>query len=57
MTTPPITVKPEATLREVVLKMVKSNIGRLPVVDNKMSLAGIIDRSDVCRAFLSRELR
>ena len=57
MTTPPITVKPEATLREVVLKMVKSNIGRLPVVNDKMSLAGIIDRSDICRAFLSKELR
>jgi len=57
MTTPPITVKPNDQLREAVLKMVKSNIGRLPVVDERQRLIGIIDRSDVCKAFLNIELR
>lgn len=56
MTSPPITVRPTSKLREVVIKMVKSNIGRLPVVDEDMRLVGIVDRSDVCRAFLNIEL-
>ncbi len=56
MTTPPITVGPDTRLKEIVSKMVKSNIGRLPVVDPKLKLIGIIDRSDVCRAFLNIEL-
>ena len=57
MTTPPITVRPNAKLREAVLKIIKSNIGRLPVVDERLRLVGIMDRSDVCKAFLNIELR
>jgi acetoin utilization protein AcuB len=46
-----VAVKPEATLREAVGRMLRHRIGALPVVEGRR-LLGIITRSDVLRAFL-----
>jgi CBS domain-containing protein len=51
MTTPAITVEEDSDLYQVAEIMVRNNIGRVPVVDDGRSLVGIVDRSDVCRAY------
>jgi CBS domain-containing protein len=43
-----VTVSPEITVNEAVVKMVQKGINRLPVVD-KNALVGIITRADVIR--------
>ena len=48
-----VTVSPELTVNEAIVKMVQRGINRLPVVD-KNSLVGIITRADVIRG-LARE--
>jgi CBS domain-containing protein len=58
MTTPAITVKEDSDLYRVAEIMVRNNIGRVPVVDDGGRLVGIVDRSDVCRAYaLARGVR
>ncbi len=47
MTTPAITVEEKTTLLEVINIMSEKNISRLPVVDKKGELTGIITRSDI----------
>ncbi|MEM1930652.1 MAG: CBS domain-containing protein [Sulfolobales archaeon] len=52
MTSPAITVGEGGDLYAVAELMVRNNIGRVPVVDGRGGLVGIVDRSDVCRAYL-----
>jgi len=50
MTEGAITVSPEASISEAHRMMVLYNIGRLPVVDPKGTLVGIVTRTDMLRA-------
>jgi len=52
MVTPPITLTPNEPIRTALYLMVRRNIGRIPIVDEKRYLKGIIDREDVCRVFI-----
>lgn len=52
MSKPPITVSPGEDIVKAAEIMVKRNIGRLIVVDDKSRLIGIIDRSDVLRGMM-----
>ncbi len=52
MRSPPITVKPYTKLAEVAMILVRNDIGRVPVVNDKGQLVGIIDRGDACSAYL-----
>lgn len=45
-------VKPNTPLKEVAKLMVKRDIGRVVVVDDKDKLVGIIDREDVVKAYV-----
>lgn len=47
MTKKVITVSPDATLNEAAELMTKNNISGLPVVENDMTLVGIISESDI----------
>ena len=49
MTTPVITVEPFATVAEAVRMMEEMRIRRLPVVDDKNILIGIITRGDILK--------
>jgi chloride channel protein, CIC family len=46
----PVTVTPDATLRSAADRMVLEKIGRLPVVDERGRLVGILTRSDLIEA-------
>lgn len=52
MTSPALTAAAGGDLYSVAEVMVRNNIGRVPVVDSGGRLVGIVDRSDVCRAYL-----
>ncbi len=52
MTTPAITAIMSEDMYKVAEIMAKNNIGRIPVVDQRGGLVGIVDRSDVCRAYM-----
>ena len=52
MRTSVISLKPTATIREAAELMMKKNVGRVPVVDEKGRLVGIVDREDVVKALL-----
>jgi CBS domain-containing protein len=47
MTTPVITVAPDAPFREIVSVMLEHAVGGLPVVDDKRRLLGIVTKADV----------
>ena len=51
MTSPAITVRMLDMLKDAVAIMIKHDIGRLPVVDDRGALVGIVDRSDACSAY------
>ncbi len=53
MKTPAITTTPDAEISVVAEIMLKNKIIRLPVVDNKHKLLGIVDIEDVLRAYIS----
>ena len=53
MTPNPVTITSEATLKEAADRMIKKDVGGLPVVDEDGSLKGIITESD----FLAKESR
>lgn len=63
MTTPPITVAPEASLAEAARLMTKHGVKRLPVVGPDDRVTGIVSRADLLKVFLrtdaeiSREIR
>ncbi len=51
MTKRPITISPDAGIVEAADIMKKKNVNRLPVVDNKNKLVGIVSRQDIIRGF------
>ncbi|MFG3270015.1 CBS domain-containing protein [Streptomyces luteogriseus] len=63
MTSPPVTVHPDATLARAARLMARRKVKRLPVVDDDGVLRGIVSRSDLLRVFLrpdhdiAREIR
>ncbi|MEY9875614.1 CBS domain-containing protein [Streptacidiphilus sp. MAP12-33] len=52
MSTPAVTVHPEAPLAEAARTMLTRKVKRLPVVDAEDRLRGIVSRSDVLKIFL-----
>jgi len=52
MKTPVVTLKPTDTLRDAALLMLEKNIGRVPIVDEKGVLVGIVDREDVVKTLI-----
>ncbi len=52
MTSPPITVRPEATLTEAARLMHRHHVKRLPVVDADERLVGIVSRGDLLAPYL-----
>jgi CBS-domain-containing membrane protein len=55
MTTPVITIGPSATLAEAARLMHEEGVKRLPVVDAKGRVAGIVSRADLLKVFLRRD--
>jgi CBS domain-containing protein len=49
-----VTIEPDTPLNEAIVKMVRSRINRLPVVD-KNELVGIVTRGDVIRGLAKEE--
>jgi CBS domain-containing membrane protein len=54
MSAPPVTVHPDADLREAAAILDRKKIKRLPVVDEAGRLVGIISRADLVRAMARR---
>lgn len=52
MSSPPITVKPSATVAQAASLMHSKRVKRLPVVDDYGWLVGIVSRADLLRTFL-----
>ncbi|MFK0237802.1 CBS domain-containing protein [Streptomyces vinaceus] len=52
MTTPAVTVHPDATLPQAARLMADRHIKRLPVVDAEGTLQGIVSRADLLKVFL-----
>lgn len=52
MTSPALTVRPDATLAQAARTMARANVKRLPVVDATGLLQGIVSRSDLLKVFL-----
>jgi CBS domain-containing protein len=52
MKTPVVSLKPTDTLRDAALLMLERNIGRVPIVDDKGKLLGIVDREDVVKTLI-----
>lgn len=46
----PHTVLPTATFRETLILMAQKKVKRIPIVDNKKRLMGIISRHDIMKA-------
>jgi CBS domain-containing protein len=51
MTTPPLTVGPQAPVHKAAARMVQDEVNRLPVVDEAGRIVGIVTRADLVRAF------
>jgi len=49
MKTSIVSLKSTATIREAAELMVEKNIGRIPIVDDKTNLVGIVDREDIAK--------
>lgn len=49
MKTSVFSLKPTSTIREAAELLLEKNIGRLPVVDEKGELVGIVDREDIAK--------
>ena len=49
-TKPALTVLPDTPFRDVLILLVKKKIKRVPVVDNRNKLMGIVSRQDIMRA-------
>lgn len=56
MTTPPITINQDASLMETIKKISSDDITRVPVIDDKGKLVGIVARADVIRALTKVQL-
>jgi CBS domain-containing protein len=54
MTSPAVTVRPDANIAEAVQIMDEKKIRRLTVVDDKKMLIGIITRADILKAVIRK---
>jgi CBS domain-containing protein len=54
MASPAVTIKPQANIAEAAQIMDERKIRRLPVVDDRNRLAGIISRADILKAVLRK---
>lgn len=52
MTSPALTVRPDATLAQAARTMAHARVKRLPVVDEQGVLEGVVSRSDLLKVFL-----
>ncbi|MGW2234191.1 CBS domain-containing protein [Streptomyces sp. NPDC001759] len=52
MTSPALTVAPDATLAQAAREMARARVKRLPVVDASGRLVGIVSRADLLKVFL-----
>jgi acetoin utilization protein AcuB len=52
MKVPVISLKPTSTVKDAAELMLKKGIGRVPIVDRKGKLVGIVDREDIVRALI-----
>ncbi|WP_458247690.1 CBS domain-containing protein [Streptomyces sp. MAI_2237] len=52
MTSPALTVAPDATLAQAAREMARARVKRLPVVDASGHLVGIVSRADLLKVFL-----
>jgi len=52
MKTSIVSLKLTATVREAVDLMLEKNVGRIPIVDEKANLVGIVDREDIAKLIL-----
>jgi len=52
MKTPVVSLKPTDSVREAAALMLERNIGRVPIVDDKGILVGIVDREDVVKTLI-----
>lgn len=52
MSTPVVTIDPEATVAEAARRLARHRIKRLPVVDEHGKLVGIVSRADLLRLYL-----
>jgi CBS domain-containing protein len=52
MRTPVISLKPTDTVKDAAQLMLEKGIGRVPIVDSKGKLVGIVDREDVVRTLI-----
>lgn len=52
MKTPAVSLGIEDTVEDAIRLMLDRNIGRIPIVDNKGMLVGIVDREDILRALM-----
>lgn len=57
MTTPVITVSPETTAKKIAMILDKKRIKRVPVVDDKNRLVGIVSRGDIVRIVCEEPLK
>jgi len=52
MKTPVVLLKPTNTVRDAAVLMLEKNIGRVPIVDDKGKLLGIVDREDIVKTLI-----
>jgi CBS domain-containing protein len=52
MKTSVISLKPTSSVKEATKLMLEKNIGRVPIVDEKSKLVGVVDREDIVKALL-----
>ncbi|MER6530004.1 CBS domain-containing protein [Streptomyces sp. NPDC001508] len=55
MTSPPVTVRADATLAEAARVMARARVKRLPVVDDLQLLQGVVSRTDLLKVFLRED--
>jgi len=55
MRTPALSLKPYNTVGDAAKLMLEKDIGRMPIVDNRGQLVGIVDREDVVKALLKQD--
>lgn len=52
MKTPVVLLKPTDTVRDAAVLMLDKNIGRVPIVDDRGVLVGIVDREDIVKTLI-----
>jgi len=52
MKTPVVSLKPTDTVRDAAVLMLEKNIGRVPIVDDRGVLVGIVDREDIVKTLI-----